>query len=167
MKKNKHKKIFRNNLDEMQEQKLLHIEAHGFWILYVLIACDLLIGVLTGSQSKGNENLIEFCSFLAVSIYLTGSCIKNGIWDRHLQATVKTNVILSVIAGLIVAAVNAVVYLRNISGSVSWQKLAGIGGISALFTMLLTLLFLCIGTAFYQRRTHVLEDGPEESEDEK
>ena len=33
MKRNR--KILKNNLDEMQEQKLLHIEKTGFWMLYI------------------------------------------------------------------------------------------------------------------------------------
>ena len=46
MKRNR--KILKNNLDEMQEQKLLHIEKTGFWMLYILIAFDLIIKVMTG-----------------------------------------------------------------------------------------------------------------------
>lgn len=165
MKRKRRKMMFRSNLDEMQEQKLLHIEARGFWLMYLLVACDLIIKVLTGNTKE--KNLVEFFGFLVVCIYLVGSCVKNGIWDRRLKANAKTNVIVSIIAGVIVLLVNTITYSRNTDGNASWQELVGVGGFSGLFTMLLTLLLLCIGTACYQHRLHVLEEEPEESEEEK
>ena len=33
----------RNNLDEMQEQKLLHIESRGYWLAFWGLAAALII----------------------------------------------------------------------------------------------------------------------------
>lgn len=158
------RKILKNNLDEMQEQKLLHIEANGFWLFYGLIAADLIIKSLTNRAPK--ENVMEFVCFMAISFYLVAMCIKNGIWDRHLQANARTNVVVSLIGGVIVAGINLGVYVKECDGNFKWGMAAGVAGFSALFTMLITLLLLCIGTAFYQRRVRVLEE-EEESEDEE
>lgn len=35
--------LSKNNLDEMQEQKLLHIESSSFWILYAMLLAAILI----------------------------------------------------------------------------------------------------------------------------
>ena len=160
MKRNR--KILKNNLDEMQEQKLLHIEKTGFWMLYILIAFDLIIKVMTGVSKK--DVLVELLCFMAVGIYTFVMCVKNGIWDRHIQAGARTNIVVSIISGLIVAVLYLIDYAKRSGDHYNWKAAAGAAGFSGLLTTLITLLLLCLGTAFYQRRVRVLE---EESEDEE
>lgn len=160
MKRNR--KILKNNLDEMQEQKLLHIEKTGFWMLYILIAFDLIIKVMTGVPKK--DVLVEMLCFMAVGIYTFVMCVKNGIWDRHIQAGARTNIVVSIISGLIVAVLYLIDYAKRSGVHYNWKAAAGAAGFSGLLTTLITLLLLCLGTAFYQRRVRVLE---EESEDEE
>ena len=160
MKRNR--KILKNNLDEMQEQKLLHIEKTGFWMLYILIAFDLIIKVM--KRKKKKDVLVELLCFMAVGIYTFVMCVKNGIWDRHIQAGARTNIVVSIISGLIVAVLYLIDYAKRSGAHYNWKAAAGAAGFSGLLTTLITLLLLCLGTAFYQRRVRVLE---EESEDEE
>ena len=83
----------KNNLDEMQELKLLKIESRGFWIGFIGLAVAMAVqAFLYGAESIGNMMSGEFIVFLCMGLYLIGSCLRNGIWDRHLKATPSVNI---------------------------------------------------------------------------
>lgn len=87
-----------NKLDEMQEQALLKIEHNGcwfaFWGLLVMMAAEALLGF--GVKAIAGEWII----FMALALYLCVDCIRHGIWDRHLKASGKTNLIASLVAAV-------------------------------------------------------------------
>lgn len=74
----------KNNLDEMQEQKLLKIEHTGFWLgfwgLAIIIYIQLAMGN-SGFAYIGGETVI----LLLMALYTSVVCIRNGIWDRKLK----------------------------------------------------------------------------------
>ena len=74
----------KNNLDEMQEQTLLHIEGSCFWILYVMLLVAV-IGQTLFMEAGPREVLPELICFMAASIVMVVRCAKNGIWDRHFK----------------------------------------------------------------------------------
>ncbi len=91
----------KNNLDEMQEQRLLKIERNGFWLafwgLFVAVAIQMIITEENTLQSLAGEWIL----LISLAVYMVASCIKNGIWDRRLSPNPKTNVVVSLIAGII------------------------------------------------------------------
>ena len=89
---------------------------------------------------------------MAVGIYTFVMCVKNGIWDRHIQAGARTNIVVSIISGLIVAVLYLIDYAKRSGAHYNWKAAAGAAGFSGLLTTLITLLLLCLGTAFYQKR---------------
>lgn len=110
-------KKYKNNLDEMQEQKLLKIEHNGMWFAFVALLLAILIQFCMGadvSQLAG-----EWIVFMALCLYIAIGCMKNGIWDRRLKPNFKTNLVLSLITSVVFGAVFAVfqyktsIYLKD------------------------------------------------------
>lgn len=91
----------KNNLDEMQEQKLLQIEHTGFWLTFTCLLIAIMVQGILGAGFFGI--LGETLSLLVVSIYVAVSCTKNGIWDRRFKPDSKTNLLFSLAAGIFIA----------------------------------------------------------------
>lgn len=150
----------KNKLDEMQELKLLKIESKGFWLgfwgLFVSIPVQIF---LYGSENIGRILTGEFIVFLCMGIYLIAGCLKNGIWDRHLQATPAVNIGFSLLAAALTALFNAIMSYRNYHS---------VGGAVAVFIVyffmvgIILSVTLCLCSALYQRRKKQLEEEYEE-----
>lgn len=93
---------FKNKLDEMQEQKLLKIEHNGYWLafwgLLITMAVQLFI------YEEGNFKYVagEWIVFMCLCLHMIIGCMKNGIWDRWIEPTMKNNLIASAVAGVAV-----------------------------------------------------------------
>ncbi len=88
----------KSNLDEMQEQKLLHTEKLGlgfaFWGLLVAIVVQFFIGA--DYKQLAGEAIV----LMGIGIITAFGCFKNGIWDRRLKPNLKTNMLLSIVTSL-------------------------------------------------------------------
>lgn len=149
----------KNNLDEMQEKKLLQIEHNAFWIAFWGLLAAVYIQIAIGNS--GIESLGgEIVMILVLSVYLVVSCVKNGIWDRKLKPNFKTNIVLSVITGLVVGVFWFFLTYHK------YHKIVGslaTGVFMFALICVLTILVLSVMTAAYQQRKKKLED---ESDDE-
>lgn len=150
----------KNNLDEMQEQKLLHIEHTGYWIgfwgLFAAVYFQIAIGN-AGIECLGGEIAV----LGVMSLYLLAGCLKNGIWDRKLQPNLKTNLIVSLVTGLAAGVFWFVVSYRN------YHALAGsIATFSVMFVFVggAVLALLSLFTGIYKRRKCQLDQQAEDEE---
>lgn len=152
MKKNK------SNLDERQELKLLKIEHNGCWFAFWGLLAVMLVQLLLGNNDA--KNLAgEWIVFMSLCVYLLTACIKNGIWDRRLKPTLKTNTIANLIAGILTGIAWFIISYRN------YHKFAGAVATGSI-------MFLCVGglcfaglTVFsgvYKKRVKKLEEESEE-----
>lgn len=152
----------KNNLDEMQELKLLKIESRGFWIGFFGLFLSIAVqAFLYGPENTGNMVAGEFIIFLCMGIYLIAGCLHNGIWDRHLQATPAVNIGLSLLAAAIAALFNAVLSYRN------YRSISGAFAIFIVYFLMLGAVLsvtLCVSSALYHRKRKRLE---EENADEE
>lgn len=143
----------KNNLDEMQELKLLKIEHNGvwfsFWGLLAAISIQACLGA-TPIQLAG-----EWIVFMLLAFYMVIACIRAGIWDRRLKPTLKTNLIASIIAaavcGLVYGGANYLNY-QDIKGSIATTV------IIMVFTLILCFIALQITSYLYKKRVHTLEE---------
>lgn len=123
----------KNNLDEMQEQKMLHIEQRSFWLAFWMLIVSILVQLVLCGNS---QSFMGECIILAVvGVYLVAACLKNGLWDRQLSPTPKTNLCISLLTGAV---------MGTVWGITSWnryQKLAG--SIATAVFMLVVVGFLC------------------------
>lgn len=142
----------KNNLDEMQEQTLLRIEHNGCWLAFWGLLAVLLVEMMLNLGIKAIAG--EWIVFMVLAVYLTADCLRHGIWDRRLKADGKTNLIVSLIAGVAVAVTVA---LRVSSFATEPLDYVIAGGISGVCTFLLCLAALSISTALYKKRKEKLE----------
>lgn len=146
----------KNNLDEMQELKLLKIESRGFWLGFFGLFAAMMVQVFLYGPANVKETLTgEFIVFLCMGLYLIAGCLKNGIWDRHLQASPAVNIGLSMLAAAAAALFNAILSYRN------YHNTAGALAVFVVYFFalgagLFVTLSLC--TALYRRRRNRLEE---------
>ena len=63
----------KNQLDEMQEQTMLSIEARGFWLLWAGLLLAILVQLILGTPIS--QWVGEFVVFMAGCIYTMIECI--------------------------------------------------------------------------------------------
>ena len=131
----------KNQLDEMQEQTMLSIEARGFWLLWAGLLLAILVQIILGTPNS--QWVGEFVVFMAGCIYTMIECIRNGLWDRHISANTPTNVLGSLFAGVVVSVV-----IGLARGSWLWAIITGI--ITAVLCFVL--LQVCMHTAEKRRK---------------
>ncbi len=152
----------KNNLDEMQNLKLLQIEHTGCWIAVWGLLASIYIQMAFGlNEFKhiGGEAIV----LMVVSVYLVVSCIKNGIWDRRLKPDFKTNLTISLTAGGLFGLYWFIVSYRN------YHKLLGSAAtfvLMAAAVSALILFVLCLCSGAYKKQAKKLEDEAEQEDEE-
>lgn len=152
-------KKLESNLDERQEQTLLKIEHNGCWFAF----WGLLVAIFTEQFIFGFEWRIlagEWIVFIVLALYLAFACLRNGIWDRRLKPTGKTNFVVSLIAGVVAAALTAAILLVRYPDAYKTAFIAG--GITFAFVFVLCFVILQIMAGSYRRKVEKMEQEPEE-----
>lgn len=148
----------KSNLDEREEQKLLRIEHNGCWLAFWgLLAVLMVQMVLAPNQPRVMAG--EWLVFMVLALYLACACMKNGIWDRKCKPTIKTNLLMSALAGLMMGM------LFFIISYVRYHHL--IGSLATAFFMFFSVTILCFGALalsvkLYQRRLRKMDEKIEE-----
>lgn len=150
------KRKWKSNLDELQEQKLLHIEKNSFWMLYFLLFAEIIVKLVLGKTPD------EAICFLLVSVYMVGDCIRNGIWDRRLKADRRTNLLVSLAGAAVVMTANGVMGYHLFKKT----EAAVISGlISAFASFVIIFLSMSVLSAVYKKRVKNMEEREEEEDD--
>lgn len=150
-------KKVKNNLDERQELKLLKIEHNGCWMAFWGLLAAMLLQMALGNNSL--ENLAgEWIVFMCLAIYLMAGCMKNGIWDRKLKPTLKTNTLISGIAAIVMGIIWFAISYRNYHNFMG-SIMTGI--FMFLSVGILCLVVLMIISRIYKRRIEKLEGSDE------
>ena len=80
-----------SKLDEMQEQKLLHIEKNGCWLAFWMLLIAMAVQMMISGVGNFREIAGEWIVFMCLALYLVIDCMRNGIWDRRMEPDAKTN----------------------------------------------------------------------------
>lgn len=152
-------KNWKNNLDERQEQTLKEIESRGFWLAFFGLFAALVVEQIVYGwefEQKAGELIV----FLALAVYIMYGCLKNGIWDRHLKPNPKTNLLVSLTAGLAVAVIN----FFSIWGKFPDKLMGCLAGalVTAVMTFVMCFAALSLAAAATKKRQKELEKEPEE-----
>ncbi len=135
------KKLFKNNLDEMQEQKLKTVESKNFWILYTLLTISIFVQIILGSDFKVVLGELTVLGISAVSVSI-GS-MKNHVWGRSIKPSFKSNVILSLLGGFIAATVSSLaIYMQYNTFEIKLFEITFLSTFSLIFVILLIMLIL-------------------------
>lgn len=143
-----------NNLDEMQEQKLLKIEHNGCWFAFWALLVAILIQTAIYDGSMMRSVVGEWIVFMCLAIYLIIGSLKNGIWDRKFKANGKTNLILTLCSS------SACAIFFFISSYVKYGSLMGsiaTGVIIFMSVFILTILTLTVTMKMYQKKISKME----------
>lgn len=151
----------KNNLDEMQEQKLLKLESRGFWLTWCGLLAAMAVQMLIYGVETRRLLLGEWVVFMLVSVYMVAGCIRQGVWDRRLKPTFRTNLLISLLAGLVTGAFLGFNNYRSFGAAeaAGWTVVMA-GG----FTFVLCLLALSLSGAIYKKRREKLDEGEEGEE---
>ena len=149
-----------NNLDERQEQILLKLEHNSCWIAYWGLFISMLLQIIIfGFDTARLAG--EWCVFMVLSIYLSYTCLKNGIWDRRLKPNAKTNILVSIIAAVVFGIVSSVGICNRFDAEVIDYVISFTG--VTLVTFVLSFAGLTITAHSYQKKQARLEaEEPEE-----
>lgn len=93
----------KTNLDEMQEQQLLKIEHNGYWFCFAGLLVAIAVQTILSDDWKTVAG--EWVVFMLANLYVMISCMRAGIWDRRLRADARTNLVISLVAGLVMATI--------------------------------------------------------------
>ncbi len=149
----------KNQLDEMQEQKLLHIEKNACWFAYWALFVSMVVQVIVFKEDFASHVVGEWIVFMCLCVYIAGACLKAGIWDRRLKADTNTNAACSAVAGVITAI---------ITGLISYVNFGMIGGAIAVgianfvFISVICFIALTIAAKAYKKRIEKMEEEVEE-----
>ena len=149
----------KNNLDEMQEQKLLKLESRGFWLTWWGLLAAMAVQLLVYGVEAYRHLLGEWVVFMLSCVYMVAACIKQGLWDRKLRPNFKTNLFLSLVAAVVTGSFMGVYSFRSFGAAeAAWWTVALVGGC----TFLLCLLALSLSASVYKKRRQKLDEGSEE-----
>lgn len=152
-------KAAKNNLDEMQEQKLLKLESRGFWLLWWALVVSMAVQMLVYGFEGRELMLGEWVVFMVSCVYMVIGCIRLGIWDRKLKASFKNNLIYSIIAGLATCLLIGLSNYRSFGMPVNALLSGALAGCC---TFVLCLLALSLCSAAYKKRRAKLDEENEE-----
>lgn len=93
----------KNQLDEMQEQTMRKIESRGFWLLWSGLLIVMVVQMISGAPARQMAG--EWIVFMAGCLYIVAECLRNGLWDRHLNDNPLTNALVSLLAGAVVTVI--------------------------------------------------------------
>ena len=145
-----------NHLDEMQEQKLLKLESRGFWLLWWGLLAAMAVQLLVYGVEAFRLLLGEWVVFMLSSVYMAAACIKQGLWDRKLKPNFKTNLLMSLLAGVVSGGFMGVYSYRSFGAAeAAFWTVALVGGC----TFVLCLLALSLSAAAYKKRRQKLDEG--------
>ena len=156
-------KRLKNNLDEMQEQKLLKIEHNGMWFAFWGLLIAIIVQLFIGERDTFRNIAGEWIVFMCLCIYIFIDCMRNNIWDRKLKPNLKTNFILSTIGGLVTGLIFFV------KSFIQYEKFLGsiaTGLILFIFTFALTMIILSISSLLYKKRVQKAEESTEKESEE-
>ena len=143
----------KNQLDEMQEQKLLHIEKNGCWFCFWSLLAAMFIQMAVCEDVAG-AILGEWIILMCLCVYLGIACVKNGIWDRRLEANPRTNAVISAIAGVFTGiALGVINYMQY--GFIKSAIFTGV--INLFFVGIVCFISLSIVAAIYKKRVEKME----------
>lgn len=145
----------KNRLDEMQEQKLLQIEHNGCWLAFWGLIIAIFVQLFVYGQEGGKIIRGEWIVFMCLAVYIVVGCLKHGIWDRSFSPTPKTNLIWSMVAGIVGGVIRAAITYRDyhmIVGAIA----AGIFIFFIIFASCFIGLTIC--AALYHKKVDKLEN---------
>lgn len=95
------KKFFAKKVDERQEMDLLRVEHYSFWLMFWLLAIEI---VVQGIILDGGDKITgEWIVFMITAVFSVAGFIRKGVWSYQSKRVpgVKSYFLYSLIAGAV------------------------------------------------------------------
>ncbi|MBQ9534845.1 MAG: hypothetical protein IJU78_03250 [Clostridia bacterium] len=149
-------------LDEMQNAKLLKLEATGLWLTFWLLTAAIVVQALLGFSLR--EIAGEFIVLLIASVYIAVSSVKNGLWTRDSSPSLRASALASLIPAFAMGAfviVRSLVFLHKPFEATLILR----AGIYMLVVYALCFASMEIMRRIYRKRLDILENADEEDKE--
>ena len=148
----------KNRLDEQQEQTLLQIEHTSCWLGFWGLLAAITVQAITGFELKQIAG--ELIVFFLMTAFLLIGCIRNGIWDRYLSLSTKTNVVASLIAAAFIFVFTAIT--MRLRANLELRSILFAAFVSAAICFVITFLLMTLVSHLVKKRSQALEKEAEE-----
>lgn len=95
------KNFFTKKVDERQERDLLLVEHYSFWLMFWLLAIEIIIqGIFL---DDGDKILGEWIVFMITAVFAVAGFTRKGVWSYQSKKVpgVKSYFLYSVVAGIV------------------------------------------------------------------
>jgi len=150
----------RSNLDEQQELHLLKIESRGFWLAFWGLIVSLVISSVLGKDLSSLTG--QWVLFFVLAVYMSVSCARAGIWDRHLGMSTRTSAGVSLISA---ACMGIFLFARYYMSGRDMRFSVINASLTAVFVFLICFAALRISARFIKMRQDKLNAEPGDTMD--
>lgn len=95
------KNLFKKKVDERQERDLLLVEHYSFWLMFWLLAIEIIIqGIIL---DDGDKIIGEWIVFMITAVFAVAGFTRKGVWSYQSKKVpgVKSYFLYSVVAGIV------------------------------------------------------------------
>ncbi len=98
-------------LDEMRDQKMLKMEEYGYWILFWGLALAVIVQLFLGGTLRQVAG--ELIILAIGGAYVLVTSLKNGLWSRSAEPTMKSNAVASLIPAAVICVLSVVKLIQK------------------------------------------------------
>lgn len=149
------------NLDERQLQQYAAVNSVAVWTAYGMLCASILVQTAFGGGRF--DTIGETVTLLVVCLVMAGGYLKYGIWDNTQRFSMKKNILLSSVAGVLLGVAQGISSYRRY-GHPMGAVAAGV--VIAVSTTILCIVVLQLCWGIYRRRQKKLEVGDDTPEKE-
>lgn len=146
--------------DEMQENNLLKIQETGLWLIFWALTAAICIQALIGTTLK--EIAGEMIALALASIYIGATSLKNGLWARRYQPTIKVNLIMSIVPSLILGVLFVIRSVVILNRTLAESAIVIIISMAAVYVVCFAVLEIM--RYVYKTRRRQLDEAGDEKE---
>ncbi len=158
-------KLFKNKADEREKQEFMRVERIAFWVMFYVTTIAFIVQlVLPGYEPRHIAG--EIIVLLVGCVVAIVGYIRKGLWSPRIKMSVKSNLLFSLAAGVILAGIAVLrLVLSDVPAAQGGQSLFAIVVlIQFAFTFALTFGLLTICAALVKRRKAKLEVEAEDTD---
>ena len=141
---------------------MLRVEHNGCWLAFWGLSIALFAQLIYYGPDCSEQIIGEFIVFMCLAFYIGIGCVKNGIWDRKLAPTWKTNLCASLLAGVLGGIIRFFTAYREYQ---SVEPCVAVGVIIGINIFVICFVLLSASLLVYKWRENRAErEDPEETE---
>lgn len=159
------KKLFSKKVDERQEMDLLRVEHYSFWLMFWLLAIEIVVqGIILDG---GDKILGEWIVFIVTAVFSVAGFTRKGVWSYQAKKVpgVKSYFLYSIVAGVAGGAISFLGMFKRSHGNLQAVMAATIGTATGIFVISF-IGFSVLGTITRHRERKLELEAMEEDTDE-